>query len=264
MARGTSSAIIVRRTATIAIAAAAAAALAACGAGQVTQTDQKQTAIAGVNVDSPSGDLALRDLQVEFETSEGYKAGDPVPLRVWISNETGEAINLTGAWIGDSEQPPPEDQLPAVTVVPADADLEAVEEPAETEAPADEETTEDTDGEAAEDEAGDEPTDGETETPAEDEQATEEPAEDEAALIGSADIGVEIAPRGYVSLNRAAGEEYLILEGLEEALTSGQHITVTFEFDNGDTVPVNIPVGQALDGDSDDFEYQENPGAGGH
>ncbi|GAB3234752.1 hypothetical protein GCM10027447_32100 [Glycomyces halotolerans] len=90
-----STATIARRAAAFGIAAATATALTACGAGQVTQTDTKQTAIAGVNVDVGE-DIALRDLQVEFPSPEGYEAGDDAPLKVWIANEGTETIRLTG------------------------------------------------------------------------------------------------------------------------------------------------------------------------
>ncbi|WP_232805756.1 hypothetical protein [Glycomyces xiaoerkulensis] len=92
MARGISMALTARRAAALAVAAAATVGLSACGAGQVTHTDTKQAAIAGVNVDH--GDIALRDLQVEFSSADGYEAGGEAPLRIWIGNEGQEPVSL--------------------------------------------------------------------------------------------------------------------------------------------------------------------------
>lgn len=269
MARGTSTAFIARRTATIAIAAAAAAGLAACSAGQVTSTDQKQSAIAGVNIDSESGEIVLRDLQVEFKSAEGYEIGDSAPLRVWISNESSEEISLTDAWIGGEGDKPAEGapaEGPAVTLVAAE-DVESIgEPPAAEETPAEPETTEDTEGDDAE-----ESEDGESDTDAGEETAEEDASEEadgpdegeaeESALLGSDDIDVDIAAHDYVSLHQADGD-VLVIEGLTEPLIPGQAVTVTFEFSNGELVTANVPVGQPMEQASP--SYQENPGFGGH
>lgn len=262
MARGTSTAFIARRTATIAVAAAAAAGLAACSAGQVTSTDQKQTAIAGVNIDSQSGEIVLRDLQVEFESSEGYEIGGSAPLRVWISNESSEEISLTDAWIGEEGDKPAEGAAegPVVTLVAAE-DVESIgETPEPEETPSEEETTEDTEGEDAEGSG-----DGETgEETTEEDAAEQSDGADEAeapALLGSDDIDVSIAAHEFVALDRANGD-VLVIEGLIEPLIPGQAVTVTFEFSNGDVVTANVPVGQSME--QAEPSYQENPGFGGH
>src|SRR5690606_32121229 len=158
VARGISTATIVRRGAAIAIAAAAATGLSACGAGQVTQTDTKQTAISGVNLDA--GDLSLRDLQVEYPAeSGGYEQGGAAPLQVWISNEGDESISLIGIVTDAAEQ---------VTLVEAGepgVDVQETTEPPRddmtSDAPAGESTDQSTDG--ATDQATDETTDQATE-----------------------------------------------------------------------------------------------------
>lgn len=272
MARGTSTAFIARRTATIAVAAAAAAGLAACGAGQVTSTDQKQTAIAGVNIDSESGEIVLRDLQVEFKSSEGYEVGGSAPLRVWISNESGEEISLTDAWIGGAQDEPAEGaeaEGPVVTLVAAE-DVESIgQTPEPEETPSEAETTEEAEGEDAEGSEGGESETGsgeETETPGgeettEDDAAGESDGAEGSALLGSEDIDVSIAPHEFVGLDQATGD-VLVIEGLTEPLIPGQAVTVTFEFSNGDVVTANIPVGQPME--QAEPSYQENPGLGGH
>lgn len=230
MARGISTATFARRAAAIGIAAAAATGLSACGAGQVTQTDTKQTAIAGVNVDTD--DLALRDLQVEYSSWEGYAAGDDAPLRVWISNEGDEAVSLVGVSSPAAE---------AVTIVGSPEPVEDVT----AEAPEDESTEEPADDAEATDEATEEAT-------------TEAPAEEEGPT-GSTEIDIELAPTDFVRLDQSTGD-YLLLEGLLENLPNGNSVEVVFEFDNGETVTVNLPVGQALE--PAEREYEEHPGPG--
>ncbi|THV40109.1 copper chaperone PCu(A)C [Glycomyces buryatensis] len=256
MARGISTATFVRRASVFAIAGAAATALSACGAGQVSQTDTKQSAIAGVNVDA--GDLALRDLQVEFESVEGYEAGADAPLRVWIDNEGDAEVSLVGVTTDAAE---------AVTLVSADAPeaepteetSEETSEEAEDEPPAEDETP-------AEDEeaTSEEPTDG-TEEDADGpegttEEAAEEPAED--APLGETSFNIPIAPAQFVAFDVNAEGDYLLLEGLTEPLASGDTIEIEFHFEGAESVTAIIPVGQAED--AADREYIENPGAGGH
>ncbi|MGH3430704.1 MAG: hypothetical protein ACRDQZ_24585, partial [Mycobacteriales bacterium] len=55
-----------------------------CGAGQVTQTASKQTAIGGVNAEV--GDIAIRNAYVVAPVENVWAAGATVPLSVFISN----------------------------------------------------------------------------------------------------------------------------------------------------------------------------------
>ena len=259
MARGTSTATIARRTATIAIAAAVTAGLAACGAGQVTGTDQKQTAIAGVNIDSESGDVSLRDLQVEFESVEGYPAGAAASLRVWISNETSEPISLSGVWVGEAADQPDGLEGQVVTLVAAE-DVESIGQSEAAEEPSAPEETAAEDAEEAEEEtSGDQSESDEGEEAAETPDAADEP--EAPALLGEAEYDIEIAAHEYVRLDRATGD-VLVIENLAEPLVPGQALTITFAFSNGETVTVNVPVGQAQS--QEEPSYQDNPGAGGH
>lgn len=251
MVRGISTAITVRRAAAIAIAGAAATALSACGAGMETQTDQKQTAIAGVNIDG--GDLALRDLQVEYDSPEGYASGDDAALRVWIGNEGAGEVRLTGVVLLD-EEGRPDESLGVVTFVSAAAE-EAPAEEATT--PAEDETTA---GETSE-----EATDGAEETSTPEGDATAEAPTTEAdPFDGETTIDVPIAPAGYVRLDQGVeGSDYLLIENLGEELLSGQTVAVRFLFSDGTEVTVDLPVGQALEPDEREY-YEPEAGAEGH
>ncbi len=234
MARGISTATIARRAALFAIAAAAATGLSACGAGQVTQTDTKQTAVAGVNVDAEY--LALRDLQVEYSGSEGYDAGETAPLRVWISNNSNEPVSLLAVETDAAEQ--------VALVDGGEPGVDVVETTEPPEAPTDEEGAGD---EGVDDQSGE----GET---------TDAPADSEAPTETVGFEPIELAPGAFVRLDQGVESgDYLVLEGLAEPLMPGQDVTVTFIFSDGQEVTTVIPVGQPMTGDGE-RSYLENPG----
>lgn len=240
MVRGISTAITARRAAAIAIAGAAATALSACGVGHVTQTDTKQSAIAGINIDQ--GDLALRDLQIEFDSAEGYAAGDDAALRVWIGNEGTDEVSLVGVELLDENGEVLEDGG-TVTLVSAAA---AEETPSEEAGSPAEETSTPADGETSATEGA---TDGaeETGTPT-GETASESPTPAEDPFEGETTFDVPIAPAGYVRLDQGVeGGDYLLLEDLGEALAPGETVTVRFTFSDDTQIPVELPVGQSLE-----------------
>jgi hypothetical protein len=235
--RGISTAITVRRAAAIAIAGAAATALSACGASVGSQTEVKQSAIAGVNIDQ--GDIALRDLQVEFQSADGYAAGDDAALRLWIGNEGSEEISLESI------------ETEAGTVTYVDPVAEA------------EEAMEDARESADESPAGDSTTGESTEEPSTDDATSEAPGGDE--LIGEEQYDpIVIAPAEYARLDQGVTSgTYFLIENLQEELVSGDTIDVVFHFSDGTAVPASIPVGQALEPDEREF-YEPEEAAEGH
>lgn len=259
MAKGIRTAITARRAAAIAIAGAAAAALSACGAGQETQTDMKVSAIAGVNIDE--GDLALRDLQVEFDSAEGYAAGEAAALRVWISNEGPDEARLTGVYAYATEEDAladPEERLPetwAGTVTYVDPLAPAAETPSPdaSESPA-EGASETPSGDAAE-------TGGET--PSGD--AAESPAAEAPEFEGDTAIDVPIAPSEYVRLDQAVEDgPYLLVEDLAIDLPVGAQLWVKFVFADGTEALAALPTGQDLTGDEEREYYEPEEEAEGH
>lgn len=255
MVRGISTAITVRRAAAIAIAGVVAAALSACGAGQVTQTDSKHSAIAGVNVQD--GDLALRDLQIEFDSPGGYAAGDSAALRVWIANEGDAEVSLVGVTARANQDDPPEALVGIVTLVSAGAEAEAPESPGEE--PSDEAA----DGEGTEDATGDEGEEGTDEEGTPSDDATTEAPAAEDAFSGALEYDVPIAPHGYVRLDQGVeGGDFLLIEGLAGELKVGGHLWVTFYFSNDQTVDVKLAIGQSLD--AEDRSYYEPEEVEGH
>ncbi|MFB9659104.1 hypothetical protein ACFQS3_13505 [Glycomyces mayteni] len=253
--------ITARRAAAIALAGAAAAALSACAAGNETQTDMKVSAIAGVNVDE--GDLALRDLQVEFDSAAGYAVGDSAALRVWIGNEGDAEVSLTGVYAyateedaaADAEES--DDSLWAGTVTfvsptaPVEPATSAEEEPS---------------GDASETETGTETETG-AETPSGDAEssAAEEPAVEEPAFEGDPAIDIAIAPAEYVRLDQAVEDgDYLLVEDLGTDLPVGSQLWVKFVFADGSEVLAALPTGQDTTGDEDREYYEPAEEAEGH
>lgn len=247
MVRGISTAITVRRAAAIAIAGAAAAALSACGAGLETQTDQKQSAIAGVNVDKD--DLALRDLAVEFDEVGGYETGDDAALRVWIGNEGTEEVSLVGVetdagtvtFVSADSEATPTGDANTPTGEPTASPGEPTTAAEETSAPTGEETSA-PDGEETSSPAGD--------------ATSEAPTSGADALDGETSFEIPIAVGDYVRLDQSAQSSgHLLIENVGEELRTGEAVRVTFLFSDGTEVEVDLPIAPPVD--AADREYYE-------
>src|SRR5689334_13765389 len=70
------------------VATVAVIALAGCSAGQVAETALLKTPISGLNTSSPDGSLQIRNLQVIYNSPEGYPANGQAPLEVALFNQT--------------------------------------------------------------------------------------------------------------------------------------------------------------------------------
>jgi hypothetical protein len=73
----------------------AALALAGCSAGQTAETSLLQTPVSGLNTASPDGGLLIRNLQVVYNSPEGYPANGNAPLEVSLYNQTKSPITVT-------------------------------------------------------------------------------------------------------------------------------------------------------------------------
>jgi hypothetical protein len=77
------------------VATVAALALAGCSAGQAAETSLLQTPVSGLNTSSPDGGLQIRNLQVTYNSAEGYAANGSAPLEVSLFNQTRNPITVT-------------------------------------------------------------------------------------------------------------------------------------------------------------------------
>jgi hypothetical protein len=211
---------------------AAAIALTGCGAGNNAATSRMETAISGINVDA--GDLALRDLQVDFGRRGVYLEGQAAPLRVWIENQGDAPVVLETVVSPDAEAVTLATEEVLNEETPSDASPSPDDSPtaAETETPEGDEGTASPEGDDA------------TESPDADASPTETPGGDDAAQpLGEREFTVEIAPASYVRLAPTHGS-FLLLEGLKKEVNLGSTVEVTFIFSNDEEVTVNLPVGE--------------------
>jgi hypothetical protein len=75
-----------RVVALLAAPAAAVALLSGCGAGQVNQTGRMVAPVSGVDINSKHGLAALRDVQIQYNSPQGYPVGATAPLSLYIAN----------------------------------------------------------------------------------------------------------------------------------------------------------------------------------
>ncbi len=201
--------------------ACAALALAGCSAGQLTQTSSQVAAVPGVNVNA--GAIALRNLVIPYNDPGGYPAGSDAPLDVRIFNDGVTTIRLVGASADKAAAVslvgPPE---PVVTPAPASPLPATSASPSPSAAP--------TGSPPASPPASVSPS-----------PAASPSAEPSAPAPASSAISIEIPAQSFVALVPGEGA-YLELTGLKEAVLPGSWVTVTFTFDNGVSVPAQIPL----------------------
>ncbi|BBH65084.1 hypothetical protein ACTI_17690 [Actinoplanes sp. OR16] len=87
---GTRRAVRAAGAATVAVLA-----LAGCSAGQVAETAMLDTPIGGVDTQTVSGSVYIRNLQVEYPGVEGYAAGSNAPLELSLYNQTDNEITVS-------------------------------------------------------------------------------------------------------------------------------------------------------------------------
>jgi Protein of unknown function (DUF461). len=194
-------------------------ALAGCSAGQITQTATQVAPVVGIDVDA--GDIALRNLVIEYNGPEGYPAGGDAPLVVRLFNNGPEAITLVGVSADKAE---------AVVLAGTPTVVSPTGLP--TQPPSPEPTA------SPDEEASPSPTD--TAEPTASPTATPTPTTQRPV---TEDVSVTIPPQSYVLLVPGESESgYLLLVGLREAIIPGESINVTFTFSNGASVVVPVPL----------------------
>jgi hypothetical protein len=77
----------------------AGAALSACSSGQITQTAGQVAAVPGENVDSPDGQVGLRNGVIVYAPK--YEPNEAIPLDLRLVNNGTEDVRLTGAVTAD-------------------------------------------------------------------------------------------------------------------------------------------------------------------
>ncbi|MGW4502044.1 hypothetical protein ACWENR_25965 [Micromonospora sp. NPDC004336] len=200
--------------------------LSGCGAGQVSETANKEPSVQGVNLSARNGDYAVRGLLVEFPGTEGYKAGanailnaviyndSEQPVTVTVTTDSAREVVITGTGAASSPSASPTGS-PSATPSASGSESpspDATESPDATGSPS----------------------------------ATASPSATESPEAPAGEPArIEIAPLSYVQLNTQT-DRVLQLIGLNESLRSGQNVFLTFDFGNGVTVTGPAPVAVPL------------------
>ncbi|MER7330905.1 MULTISPECIES: hypothetical protein [unclassified Micromonospora] len=206
------------------MAAATGLLLSGCGAGQVSETANKEPSVQGVNLSARNGDYAVRGLLVEFPGIEGYKAGANAVLNAVIYNDSEEPVTVTVTT----------DSAREVVIVGKGATASPTASPTESPSESPSPTPSAPESES--------PSPGAPESPSA--PASPSAPESPAAPAGEP-ARIEIPPLSYVQLNTEA-DRVLQLIGLNESLRSGQNVFLTFDFGNGVTVTGPAPIAVPL------------------
>ncbi len=243
--------------------AMATALLAACSAGQLAATSRIVPAIPGaqraiaVGSPAPGGlpqTIGVSNATLDYPGPDGYAKGKSAPLSLWIFNNTGKDITLTGVNSAAGEvriatgthsdavspclssavpiQPNPSTGAPTAGVGPSAGVSAGVSAPGPTGTPSTRSSAKPTG----------------SVTPSASESPSPSPSPSPTQL-GSANINVPIKAFGCVVLNTKAAQ-YLVIDGLAHAVGSGMTVPVWFTFQVGGGPvslasqgdPLNVPV----------------------
>jgi copper(I)-binding protein len=204
-------------------------ALSACSAGQVTQTATQERDKVGAL--AAVGDITLRKANLEHPGDGGYAAGDDAVLVLAIANGSDEADTLTDISGEGFDE--------AVISTSGAAAPSTSSVPGASTAPAD--PTTDADAAA---------------TP---------PVATQTAPPAAATTELEIPARSTVFIGEESGPT-VTLSGLDEALTTGRYLELTFTFENAGEVTMLVPVANPAEvlerGEAFDFHHEEEASGG--
>jgi copper(I)-binding protein len=217
----------ISRVVTTALVAGACAALtlAGCSAGQLTQTATQVPAVPGSNV--TVGSIALRDLMVQYSGPDGYRMGDNAALVVRIFNSGATPITLVGAT---------SDMAEAVTLVGGPGAI-VTASPAPPTSP--EASPTGSPSPAGSPSAAASPSPEASPSPA---AASPSPTPSPAVPPTSSRLSIQIPPASYALLVPGQGS-FLQLTRLKQPVVPGSRVTMTLIFDNGVSIPIQIPMG---------------------
>ncbi|MEV4499871.1 hypothetical protein AB0J84_29755 [Micromonospora arborensis] len=206
-----------------------------CGTGQIAETALKEPSVQGVSLTTSNGSFSVRGLLVDYPGTEGYRAGQDAPLSAVIYNDSKQTVTVTVTT--ESARDVRISGGSASPSASASESAPASQSPSGSPSPSTSES-----GSARP-----------TATPSETGSSSATPSAPESARAsGSASPAapgqlarIELAPLSYIQFNSEATSQ-LRLIGLTEALRSGQNVSVTFDFGNGNTVTGQAPIAVPL------------------
>jgi hypothetical protein len=199
--------------------------LSGCGAGQVTQTENQQPPVSGVNVNSTDGTVQLRNVAFQYGDPSGYDTGDSVPLHLRIINGNLDAIRLVGVTsdagvvvLAGRGVAPPAPTTPPTTAAPS-ASGSASGAPSAS-------------GSAS----------GSASASA---SASATASATPSGPPTNPTIDVEIPARGLAVLDPSL-DRYLQIAALTGEFKPGDTVQMTFRFDNGISITTPVPIAVPL------------------
>ncbi|WP_345541817.1 copper chaperone PCu(A)C [Phytohabitans rumicis] len=200
-----------RRSLTLLAGVATATALLAsgCGAGQIAETAEMKPAVPGTNGQldvAQNQSLSVRNAMVAYDGSEGYQVGADAPLEVWIFNDTSETVSVTVS-------------TPNAKAVTLSGGETASPSPS--------------------------PSPAESASPSPDASGSPAPSPSPEAPPAPEPASIEIAAGSFAAFSEST-KQHLVLTGLTEELKPGETVELTFDFGNGRTLKLDVPVGTPL------------------
>jgi hypothetical protein len=170
-------------------------------------------------MENSNNSVAIRNLAVVYNGTEGYAAGDSAPLEVTLSNQTGQPITV----LVSSRQP---DAALGNDVVSGTNVVLVGGQPSSAGSPS-------------------------SESPSSESPSSESPSPgpSEPGAAAGTPARIVLAPLGYASF-LPGDAETLQVQGLSAALRPGMSVNLVFEFSNGAApltlqAPVGIPLSPA-------------------
>ncbi|MEU3454102.1 hypothetical protein ABZ671_10920 [Micromonospora sp. NPDC006766] len=202
-------------------AAAASLLLSGCGTGQVAETAIKVPSVQGANVQTPNNLYLVRGLYVQYPGTEGYQPGSNAPLNVVIYNDSEEAVTVT---------------------VTTDSAREILLSGSDASGPQASPTNSPTEPASASPlPTSPNPSPSEALGSGEPSSASPSASPSESAATGLP-ARLEIPAKGYAQLSPSSNR-FLQLVGLNDRLLSGQEVSLTFDFGNGQIIRTAAPIG---------------------
>lgn len=207
--------------------------LSGCGAGQVTQTENQNPPISGVDVSSEDGTVQLRNVALQYSGPEGYETGQAVPLQVRIFNQNRDVIRLVGVT----------SDAGAVVLAGRGVTAPAPSAPPTSASPSASGSASGAPS-ASGSVSGSPAASGSVSGSASASGSPSASASASATPSGpptNPTIDVEVPVRGIAVLDPSLGR-YLQITGLSEELKPGDTVEVTFRFSNGVSITTPVPI----------------------
>jgi copper(I)-binding protein len=220
----------------------------ACSAGQTTQTATQERDKTGAQ--AQVGNLSVRQAQLVHPREGSYEQGDDAELQVAIVNGGADAdtlIRVEGEGFGSAEIQGASGGASTSASASTSAGPTASASPSPTA--------------GASASPGTTPSAGASATPSASAAPTSSAAPSTGASAGSGSSEVEIPARSSVYVG--GDESSITLTDLDQSLTTGQYLEVTFVFENAGEVTLPITVATASESESrgEAFDFHEEEGA---